>query len=46
MESGPSVSGYRFGNQYDYPGIDGILGEITISFSQLYYVVKIREAVK
>jgi hypothetical protein len=33
-----------FGNLYDYPGIDSISGEIIISFSQLYDMVREGEA--
>lgn len=29
-----------FGNRDDYPGIEDISGEITISFSQLYNIVQ------
>ncbi|XXH04102.1 hypothetical protein Hte_010513 [Hypoxylon texense] len=35
-----------FGNQYDCPGINGILGGVTISFSQLYDIVREGEAIK
>lgn len=35
-----------FGNQYDCPGIDGIPGGVTISFSQLYNMVRKGEAIK
>jgi hypothetical protein len=34
-----------FGNRLDYPGIDDITGEITISFTQLYEIVQESEAI-